>query len=342
MPTPMRTTTRVRSAMSDIPDSISPAARGADARQASVQQDTPRGLRARFAAFWRGLGGVGAASDPTFRESIEEVIEGHDESGRSLTPEERHMLGNILSFGELRVDDVMVPRADVVAIEENGTLEEVLRLCRESSHSRMPIYRETLDDPIGMIHIKDLVAFLAAPEEGTERKPFSLKAIRRDVLFVPPSMPTLDLLLKMQATHIHLALVIDEYGGTDGLVSIEDLVEEIVGDIEDEHDTDTGPALALREDGAIDADARAPIEELEEMIGMKLVDEEGEDDVETLGGLVFSLVGRVPLRGELIRHPLGLEFEVKDADPRRIKRLRIHRHAEPEQAPEAAPGRAAS
>ena len=286
----------------------------------------PRNLTQRVQAMWRGLLGLSAGADPTLRESLEEALEGHDGEGRTLTPEERHMLANILSFGELRVDDVMVPRADVIALEENETLTELLRVYAECNHSRMPIYRETLDDPIGMFHIKDVVEYLTPPngDEPKPAKPFSLKAIRRDVLFVPPSMPALDLLVKMQATHIHLALVIDEYGGTDGLVSIEDLVEEIVGEIEDEHDIDEGPTLARREDGTIDADARASIEELEEMLGVKLVDEESEDDVETLGGLVFSLVGRVPVRGELIKHPLGLEFEVRDADARRIKKLRIH------------------
>ncbi len=266
------------------------------------------------------------ASDTSLRETLEEVFEEHDDTRRALTAEERHMLVNILSFGELRVDDVMVPRADVVAVEESASLEEVLKLYRDSAHSRMPIYRDTLDDPLGMVHLKDVLAWLAPSEEGdpSPRPPFTLRSIRRDILFVPPSMPALDLLVKMQATRIHLALVIDEYGGTDGLVSIEDLVEEIVGEIEDEHDTDEGPALVHRDDGSIDADARCPIEELEEMIGIRLVEEEYEDDVDTLAGLVFSLLGRVPLRGEIVRHPAGLEFEVKDADPRRIKRMRIH------------------
>ncbi|MGB5091852.1 MAG: hemolysin family protein [Parvibaculum sp.] len=266
------------------------------------------------------------ASDTSLRETLEEVFEEHDDTRRALTAEERHMLVNILSFGELRVDDVMVPRADVIGVEESATLEEVLKLYRDSAHSRMPIYRETLDDPVGMVHIKDVMGYLAPRNAEAERQaePFSLKSIRRNILFVPPSMPALDLLVKMQATRIHLALVIDEYGGTDGLVSIEDLVEEIVGDIEDEHDTDEGPALLRRDDGMIDADARAPIEDLEEMLGLRLVDEASEDEIDTLGGLVFSLVGRIPVRGELIRHPAGLEFEVKDADPRRIKRLRIH------------------
>ena len=268
----------------------------------------------RFGFGWlRALFGFTGNGDNSLRESLEEVIEEHEDMHRGLTAEERHMLVNILNFGELRVEDVMVPRADVVGVEENASLDDVLRLYRESSHSRMPIYRETLDDPIGMVHLKDVLAWFAPPENesAAARPAFSLRSIRRNVLFVPPSMPALDLLVKMQATRIHLALVIDEYGGTDGLVSIEDLV-------------DSGPALVRREDGSIDADARCPIEDLEEMIGLRLVEEENEDDVDTLAGLVFSLLGRVPLRGELVRHPAGLEFEVKDADPRRIKRMRIH------------------
>ncbi len=298
-----------------------------DRSSASPVRDDPAYQRSRPRFGWlRTLLGFNGNGDTTLRESLEEVIEEHEDIHRSLTAEERHMLVNILKFGELRVDDVMVPRADVVGVEEAATLEEVLRLYRDSSHSRMPIYRETLDDPIGMVHLKDVLAWLAPAEsdEAAPRPPFSLRSIRRDVLFVPPSMPALDLLVKMQATRIHLALVIDEYGGTDGLVSIEDLVEEIVGEIEDEHDIDSGPSLVKREDGSIDADARCPIEDLEEMIGMRLVEEEYEDDVDTLAGLVFSLLGRVPLRGELVRHPAGLEFEVKDADPRRIKRMRVH------------------
>lgn len=235
--------------------------------------------------------------------------------------EERHMLMNVLNFGELRVDDVMVPRADIVAIDVKSSLEDILAECRKSSHSRMPIFRDTLDEPVGMVHIKDMLAWLG---QESHEEPFSLEKIRRETLFVPPSMPALDLLLKMQSSRRHLALVIDEYGGTDGLVTIEDLIEPIVGEIEDEHDVKEGPALKRRSDGNVDADARAHIEELEGMLGMKLRDSTEEDEIETLGGLVFSLVGRVPQRGELIAHPVGVEFEVKDADPRRIKRLVVH------------------
>ena len=332
-PTPMRRMPAPICA-TPMPDSLLPSNMNSDEiaplESGSLPtEEKPRDTGGRFRIFWRKLLGISSASDPTLRESLEEALEGHDESGRTLTPEERHMLGNILSFGALRVDDVMVPRADVVAVEEGTSLADLLRLYNDANHSRMPIYRETLDDPIGMVHIKDVVEYLTPPETESAGVPhlpnrqFALKDVRRDVLFVPPSMPALDLLLKMQTTRIHLALVIDEYGGTDGLVSIEDLVEEIVGDIEDEHDIDEGPALAQRPDGSIDADARAPIEELEEMLGQRLVDEESEDDIDTLGGLVFSLVGRVPVRGELIKHPAGLEFEVRDADPRRIKKLRI-------------------
>jgi len=281
--------------------------------------------RSRARNWWRNL--LGRNSDEnSLRESLEEMIDEHDEEGRSLTEQERHMLANILSFGELRVDDVMVPRVDVVALEEGATLEEVLRIFQESNHSRWPIYRETLDDPQGMVHIKDIVSYMTPALAGGQLPPFSLRTLKRDVLFVPPSMPALDLLVKMQTTRVHLALVIDEYGGTDGLVSIEDLMEEIVGDIEDEHDEDEGPEFVEHENGSIDANARAAIEDLEKLIGQPLTDPDSEDDVETLAGLVFSLAGRVPVRGEIIKHPAsGLEFEVRDADPRRIKKLRIHR-----------------
>lgn len=264
------------------------------------------------------------AFEASLRERLKNVLRERGEAGKSLTAEERRMLGNILSFGELRVSDVMVPRADIVAIDETASLEDILRICRASNHSRLPIYRETLDDPVGMAHIKDLLRWLAPRAVGETAEAFSLRRLRRQVIFAPPSMSVLDLLLKMQTTRIHLALVIDEYGGTDGLVSIEDLVEEIVGDIKDEHDVIEGPLLIAHEDGTIDASARTPIKELEVLLGMELVSEEDGEDLDTLGGLVVWLVGRVPLRGELITHPAGLEFEVRDADPRRIKRVRVH------------------
>ncbi len=268
----------------------------------------------------------GRDNDPTLRESLEEFIEDHD-NGEALRDEERDMLINILKFGDLRVEDVMVPRADIKAVEEHETLDGLLALLMEAAHSRLPVYRETLDDPIGMVHIKDVVKLMAQhqtrelQDQATAQQPIA--QIRREVLFVPPSMPVADLFLKMQATHIHMALVIDEYGGTDGLATIEDLVEEIVGEIEDEHDKDTGPRLKMRTEGGYTADARVEINDLEELLGVDFLPDDREEDIDTLGGLVFSLVGRVPQRGELVTHPLGFDFEVIDADPRRIKRLRI-------------------
>jgi CBS domain containing-hemolysin-like protein len=195
-------------------------------------------------------------------------------------------------------------------------LPEVIELMTKMGHSRLPVYRETLDDAIGMVHIKDVLAWRG------EDAAFRLAKIMRRVLFVAPSMEVLELLLEMRAKRSHMALVVDEFGGVDGLLTIEDVVEEIVGEIEDEHDRDLEPNLVLRADGTIDVDARAPVEVLEEKFGHKLSDEEREE-IDTLGGLVVSLAGRVPIRGELIAHPSGVEFEVLEADPRRIRRLRF-------------------
>ena len=255
------------------------------------------------------------------RESLEDIIEESEGPDRELAREERSMLLNLLNFGELKVSDVMVPRADIVAVEVETPLPELVKIFRDAQHSRMPVYRDTLDNPIGMVHIKELIGLAVADDGG--RKPTSISDVRRDVLFVPPSMPVVDLLVKMQATRIHMALVIDEYGGTDGLVSIEDLVEQIVGDIEDEHDTDENAMLVARKDGGFEASARTPREDVEKAVGFPLVDEEQAEEIDTLAGLVFSLVGRVPQRGEILVHPAGVEFEVLDADPRRLKRLRI-------------------
>lgn len=279
------------------------------------EETNPIGLRARFKRW------IGIKPALTLHQRIAAQLRMRGASKGEMSTEERHMLMNVLNFGELRVDDVMVPRADIVAIDVKSSLEDILTECRKSSHSRMPVFRDTLDEPIGMVHIKDLLAWIG---QELHTDTFSLEKICREVLFVPRSMPALDLLLKMQSSRRHLALVIDEYGGTDGLVSIEDLIEPIVGEIEDEHDVKEGPALKRRPDGNINADARAHIEELEELLGLKLRDNTEEDEIETLGGLVFSLVGRVPQRGELIAHPVGIEFEVKDADPRRIKSLVVH------------------
>jgi CBS domain containing-hemolysin-like protein len=254
----------------------------------------------------------------TVREALEGLIEDRDESGIPIDDHERILLGNILHLRERSADDVMVPRADIMGVDSGTSLNELTELFTKCGHSRLPVYRGTLDEIIGMVHIKDVLAAMRID------KPFQLHRIVRRVLFVSPSMRVTDMLLEMRLKRTHMALVVDEYGGIDGLVTIEDLVEQIVGEIEDEHDRATEPDLVVRADGIIEADARTPIEEFEQMVGPVLTAEE-RDDVDTLGGLVFFIAGRVPSRGELIGHPSGLEFEVVDADPRRVKWLRVRK-----------------
>ncbi len=268
---------------------------------------------------WLRAIGRSRNGDTSLRESLEEVIEEHEEAETSINPEARLMLMNILSFSEKRVDDVMVPRADVVAIEIDTPLDQVVELFRTAVHSRIPVFRDTLDDILGVIHIKDLVQFWGA--KGVA----DLTQMTRQPLFVPPSMSVLELLLQMRASRKHMAIVIDEYGGTDGLATIEDVVEEIIGDIQDEYDVDAGPAMVESPDGSIEADGRARIEEVEQMMGFDLLPADEDEEIETLGGLVFAILGRVPQRGEMVQLPCGLEIEVIDVDPRRIKRLRLRK-----------------
>ncbi len=254
----------------------------------------------------------------TVREALEELIEDRDDAGIPIDEQERVLLGNILHLRERSAYDVMVPRADIVGVDADTKLDELIELFTKCGHSRLPVYRGRLDDVIGMVHIKDVLA------ASRLDKPFQLSRIVRRVLFVSPSMRVMDMLLEMRLKRTHMALVVDEYGGIDGLVTIEDLVEQIVGEIEDEHDRAVEPDMVVRPDGVIEADARTPIEEFEGVVGQMLTEEERED-VDTLGGLVFFIAGRVPSRGELIAHPSGLEFEVVDADPRRIKWLRVRK-----------------
>ncbi len=262
--------------------------------------------------------------DAQMRDSLQEVVAETDRENPALSGQERVMLANLLEFGELRVADVMVPRADIVAVEETTSLHDLMALFRDAQHSRLPVYRETLDDPVGLVLLKDVVALLEPQEDGCFRwrENVAINKLRRNVLFVPPSMPAVELLLKMQTTHLHLALVIDEYGGTDGLVTIEDLVEEIVGDIEDEHD-ETAQQVRAQEDGSYIADARTDLEDFRALTNLELALPEREEEIDSLAGLVISLLGRVPQRGEIVQHPAGAEFEVLEADPRRVKRLRI-------------------
>jgi len=303
---------------------------------------TRDGLKTWLGRMLRALFGWKPGS---IRDDLEIVLEAASvETG--FSPEERAMLANILDLRERRVEDVMVPRADIVAVEQDITLGELVKVFEGAGHSRLVAYHETLDEPVGMVHIRDLIAFMAqraavdGQQNGKRTKPvpagLDLKAINlslslastgiiRKILFVPPSMPAIDLLAKMQATRIHLALVIDEYGGTDGLVSIEDIVEQIVGDIEDEHDQAESPDVVPQADGSFLADARAGLEEVTATVGPDFDVGEVADEVDTLGGYLVVQVGRVPVRGELMPGPRGFEIEVLDADPRRVKKVRIYR-----------------
>lgn len=262
---------------------------------------------------WLGLkNGNGSA-----RDVLEELIEEREEDEVPIDDDERTLLVNILELRGRTVRDVMVPRADIDAIEADIGLKEIIELITRRGHSRLPVYGGTLDGAIGMIHIKDVLAWRGRDAD------FRLTDIVRPVLFMPPSMRVLELLLEMRIKRCHMALVVDEYGGVDGLVTIEDLVEEIVGEIEDEHDRAIEPVILENPDGTLIVDARVTIKSLEQRLGA-VVGAEEREGIDTLGGLVFTLAGRVPTRGELISHPSGLEFEIVDADPRRIKRLRLH------------------
>lgn len=292
---------------------------------------------------------LGADNDTDLRSSLEDSLR-KGSGSEAFSASERFMLFNILHFSEKRVEDVMVPRADIVAIDDTVPLSELMIAFQEAGHSRIVVYRDNLDDPRGMVHIKDLQAWLTRrvkkrrtrPNGDAEQTPPSRKGpiweyfpsdfkrtitsarLVRDILYVPPSMRASDLLLKMQSTRTHMAVVIDEYGGTDGLATIEDLVEEIVGDIEDEHDIDEGPLIRASGEGTYIVDARAPVADVEAELGMSLVPEDREiEEFDTVGGLLVALVGRVPGRREIVAHPAGLEFEVTDGDPRRVKKLRL-------------------
>ena len=295
--------------MSDPSPLRSPRADGTADDSSALQ-----GLKNWLRGLLRGRNG-----ESSLRDAIEELIEESEgESDESpINRDESSLLLNILKLRDLTAHDVMVPRADIVAVPLDIALDALVRSMTSRGHSRLPVYRETLDDVVGMVHIKDVLSCC------TGERPFDLAATAREVLFVAPSMRALDLLLQMRLSRVHMALVVDEFGGIDGLITIEDVVEEIVGEIEDEHDVAQGPRLVARPDGTLVADARATIEEFEERVGPVLSDEEREQDIDTLGGLVFSLIGRVPTRGELITHPSGIAFEVLEADPRRIKRLRV-------------------
>jgi magnesium and cobalt transporter len=261
--------------------------------------------------------------DHGVRESIAELVAeaadetGHDGAVPELDRQERALIANVLRLRGITADDIMIPRADIIAMACDLTLEQALELIRREGHSRMPVYREQLDEIVGMIHIKDVFAYVGKPEQ------FSVEAILRKPLMVAPQIPVLDLLLQMRMNRMHLALVVDEYGGIDGLLTIEDLVETITGDIADEHDEPDQPLIVERPDGTLDIDAKLDVEDFEARVGPVLTEEERGTDIDTVGGLVFTLAGRVPARGEVISHPSGMEFRVLEADARRIRRVRV-------------------
>ncbi len=293
------------------------------------------------------------------RETLEDALK-RDDGDKGLSAEERAMMLRIMRFGALRVDDIMVPRADIIAIDESEQVGELLRTFDAAGVSRIPVFRETLDDPRGMVHVKDLVRWMMGDSQGRPpnegrvapqpkapqplvdegmtsaqniavalakvdlSRPIAATKLRRDVLYVPPSMPAMSLLVRMQSQKMHMAIVVDEYGGTDGVVTIEDLVEQIVGDIEDEHDEIEASNIIEDPKLGLLAIARTPVAELEARLGVRLLEGEDASEIDTLGGLVFSLVGRVPSRSEVVRHPSGVEFEILDADPRRVKKVRVH------------------
>ena len=254
------------------------------------------------------------------RESIQDVIEESSRNGdasSNLTSKEKTILENILSINKLKASDVMVPRAEIVCASHDSSYQELIKIIEKESHSRIPIYRKDLDDVLGMVHIKDLIKLNFKETD----KEFDLKKILKNVLFVPPSMPVLNILLKMQSTKLHMALVIDEHGGTDGLVTIEDLVEEIVGEIQDEHDQDDLVEFKKVNENTFIANAKMELEDFEKKINFNF----NADNVDTLGGYVFSIINRVPQKGEIVKTNTIYSFEVLDADPRKIKVLKIYR-----------------
>jgi CBS domain containing-hemolysin-like protein len=271
---------------------------------------------------WRGMRQLlfGDDGETSLRDEIEDAIDEAEDArpvAGDLSPAERQMLRNLLHFGERTADDICVTRGDIIAVPNTIGFDELVRAFIDAGHSRLPVYGDSLDQVVGMIHIKDV--FVASIEPAPDR---SIKALMRDPLFVPESMGVLELLARMRAARIHLAIVVDEFGGTEGLVTIEDVVEEIVGEIEDEPDEEEAGLLTLLEDGLWEADARLELEELQQAVDKRLTAED--DDVDTVGGLAFLLAGRLLQPGESVEHPSGWRLESVDADARRIKRVRLH------------------
>jgi len=305
------------------------------AAAADVPERSPNGFLARLRSLLSGKARTGG-----MKASLDDMIQAAPAASGAARDKARQMLDKLMSFSRLRVDDVLVPRAGIIAMEAGQSLAEMLELFTSAQHSRLPIYRETLDDPIGMVHIKDLLGLLKARAEAADKADPAATAadmvlpgevlamtvedsgLLRPLLFAPPSMPAGDLLVKMQSTHLHMAIIVDEYGGAEGLVTIEDLVEEIVGEIADEHDEEEQTLITPVPGGYV-VSARAAIEDLEALLKTDLLPPEQDEETGTVGGLIFTLLGRVPVRGEIVSHPSGLEFEVLEADPRRVHKVKV-------------------
>ena len=350
--------------MSDFTTRPAPEAKDGAEAASSDEAGSSSGKRSH-SSFWARAARIlrPAQGSARLREDLADALMTNATDDDAFSPDERAMLHNILRFREVRVEDVMVPRADIEAVDQNITIGELMILFEESGRSRMPVYAETLDDPRGMVHIRDLLSYIAKQARNkrrgsngktvaaaaasasaaspAEKPPRSVKSnfdlsrvdlqktlaeagIIRKILFVPPSMLASDLLRRMQVNRTQMALVIDEYGGTDGLASHEDIVEMVVGDIDDEHDDEEVMFKRVSEDVFV-ADARVELEEIAAAIGPDFDISEQVDEVDTLGGLIFSALGRIPVRGELVQALPGFEFHILDADPRRIKRVRITR-----------------
>jgi len=350
--------------MNDDASSLEPSSTGRQMTASSTPKSDTSGVAPSDATWVNRMFGwlKPSTNGNDLRTDLEDALAEEQGPGHDFSPEERAMLRNILRLRETRTEDVMVPRADIVAIDQTTPLGLVLEKLRSSGHSRMPVFDGSLDHPVGMVHIKDVVSHLidraryedtsprkrakarkAAVEKGSGRAAETAEAagidlhkidldtslqnadIMRRLLFVPASMSATDLMAQMQANRVQMALVIDEYGGTDGLISLEDLIETVVGDIEDEHDDEVAPHFDAIGDGGYIADARVPIEDVQEVFGHLFeIDKEDAEEIDTMGGLVFTALGRIPVRGELIDAVDGLDIEVTDADPRRIKRVKVY------------------
>ncbi len=280
-----------------------------------TSEDDPGGAESR--PFFKKISKIFSRKNSSLGAELASLIEEHDQEGKRIGSEERSIVSNVLNISDVTIRDVMIPRMDIVAIEDNITLPELKRVITDKEHTRIPVFHESLDHIIGFVHIKDLIPIMGMDSN------FEVRKILREILYVPPSMKVIDLLAKMRSKRVHIALVLDEYGGTDGLVTLEDLVEEIVGEIEDEHDSSGIHEINPIDNATFEIKARLPIKELEKKLNIKLKSDDESEDFDTVGGLIFFMLGRIPEKGEVAVHPSGIAFEIIEADPRRVKKILV-------------------